>query len=597
MFRSRRIAIALLLFACAKKSSLDTPCKVTSDCQSGLFCVSSVCKSNIGSGAACTSASDCKPQEACADGKCGQLGCDGAHPCNNGCCNAGQCVASNACSGGFKCGSDGACPARCDAANKGNGCNSGCCDANGDCVDGTATNACGSGSSCVNCGSGGTCANQTCVCDDTTCSGADQVCAGSICAECSSNPCGGNTPICDPSTHMCQPCTQTTPPQCSSATPYCDELAGASAGSCSAAPDSSAACAARDPFNPILLTSGACGCNDSSDCPNGLACNGSNTCETTCVPNTSDSCGDPNTYCGTDNSCTAPLIADGITCDADGQCQSQHCDCTAADCSLRACGVVCAGPCAYSNDSGATCDGSLKVQINKQTPQCTDTNACDGKNSVLADCLHAAGQPCDSVPQTLDATCASGHCVYSEVTGTAQKICGIVACRTCEYSVDQGQSCAEIGGNQSTPDCGAGSFCVGGECRLPNGANCHDASGFCQSQHCNCNTPDCTADTWVCTAFDCGGCAYNSNPDDTTSGSCDGPVGKNVECGGDTDETDFCDGTRTACQYVGTCLANCNGGGVAGLHVTNDCSQGTPSADGTFCAVGAPYALICFCQF
>ncbi len=288
----RVVMAAVLLVSCSKKSASLEACKVTSDCQAGLFCVADVCRANVGSGLGCSSPTDCRSSEACVGGKCGQFGCDSSHNCNDSCCDAGQCVASDACAGGLTCGSTGVCPARCDAASGGNGCNSGCCDStSGACGDGTANNACGASGACSSCGAGTTCSSQTCTC--SSCSGST-VCAGGGCAECSATPCAGNTPFCDAaSTHACQPCSDPNAPSnvCSGATPFCNFTAGPNAGACSATPDSSQACALFDVANPVLISAGVCGCAEQTICPNNFLCDAtSSTCFIACDPDTSSEC-------------------------------------------------------------------------------------------------------------------------------------------------------------------------------------------------------------------------------------------------------------------------------------------------------------------
>lgn len=414
-------------------------CKVTSDCAAGLFCSAGVC--NVGP--SCGAASDCAAVQACVSGHCNPSGCDGDHPCNQGCCVNGACAAGDA-------------PAACGKA----------------------------GASCASCGGGGaSCVKQVCSC--TTCSG-DTICAGSGCVNCASAPCNGSTPVCDAATHACQPCASN-PAVCAGSTPFCNDD-----GSCSAHASSNADCARHDPLTPTLLSGGVCGCNGTSVCPNQLTCSGT-ACATTCTPNTQTSCvaGD---YCDASGVQCVPKLAVGVACEVDLACAAGHCGCGDASCS-RVCTAAPCATCNFATPSDLVCPSGAtqSVSIAVQTPSCSAASDCGGSVACTCDghgqCKRHDGEVC-----TADSNCASGHCNENgpNTTGVATGTCGVLC--ACGYTNAQGTTClGPMNDGHVTPDCTGGYVCNGSfVCVGLQGAACSSTQGCESGSNCVCVDANCS---------------------------------------------------------------------------------------------------------
>ncbi len=456
-------------------------------------------------------------------GKCGELGCDSTHACNNGCCDSGQCVTANGCSGDVKCGADGTCPARCDTASNGKGCNSGCCDtSSGVCGDGTANAACGnSGSACVACANGITCESQVCKC---------------------SNFCP-NGLACDPTGVACQTsCTPDTATGCAGSGKFCVDGSSclpllAIGSACAADGDCTSAhcdCSAPD-CSTRVCTAGCpvCTAAEPPGAANPGACDSGNLSPAGATPfncnATSGGCLGGACACNASGTCSN---ANAESCREDDDCASAHCACTDPSCTpaLRVCAAAPCGSCNYIDGTSGSCGTGATdaIAVGTNTVDCTTTSGC-----TTPPCTCSGSGSCGTVDGhscTASSHCASGHCDTLVSTGSGNGICSEVPC-FCGYLDGTETTCqGPITKDESSLDCEGDEACDGAyHCKGLTDAPCANNSQ-CLSDFPDCDCMDSTCSRKTCQPLNCGGVCYYVNPDDDCANACC-PVAAGTSCG------------------------------------------------------------------
>jgi hypothetical protein len=543
-----------------------------------------------GGSCGCVTAGDCQKGQACRGGVCG-VTCDANSACNGGCCNGGQCadgtlgtacaignvlcancagnkrgsacVTSN--NGGNNLGACGCnsqtdcgplqacdpvahtCSSACDLKTP---CNGGCCQ-NGQCVAGTATNACGqNGGLCLDCGvnpNGALCVAVAggghCGCNDL--------------GQCpnSATSCDANAKICDHS------CSRNLPCQfgCCSDPNHGTCQNGVAANACG--PGGLCADCTSAMAGHACRANQQCGCDQAADCPPGQACNPmTHACGTACGLN--QQC---NGGCCNGGSCASGM--DVAACGAAGAC---------VDCSKNRLGHSCLGGMACGCRAAADC-GALQ--------------ACDS-NAMLCTAACGPNQPCNG------GCCENGLCV----DGTANSACGIagMACTPCGGATPtcEGGGCTARCGAVGNGNCSGGNCCQGGQCvagtvqsacgasgacldctGAPSGTQCIQPMGApffcgcttksdCRAAQAGMNIPGQACDTGSNTcATSCGGPGISG----CNGGCCSGAAG---QCRGG--------GQDSACGVSGgfcsDCVLSCNPGpvcnqltGACGCAATEDC--------------------------
>jgi hypothetical protein len=332
-----------------------------------------------GASCGCTTSMDCPAGSACQNGICG-LSCDAMHACQGGCCSNGTCspgdqpgacalgrTMCDSCSGVLAClsgtpastcgcRSAANCPAG-QACNVATGqcatscnvlspCHGGCCSAaaNGTCVGGTQTGACGdSGGTCKDCSSSS--AGSACQSSNASAGGGHCGCNGD--ADC---PADAGPTACDPQTLTCStPCAiGCSTDTCCSADGKCR---AANTSTACATGSSCTDCTGNIAGTACIAVLGSCGCWSSADCPIGRACSSSTLCATAC-----DSRHPCNGGCCMGGTCSA-----GTGMYACGQLGAACIDCTFSiagkACVSGACGCGADSDCSASQ----TCDQGSHV--------------------------------------------------------------------------------------------------------------------------------------------------------------------------------------------------------------------------------------------
>lgn len=312
---------------------------------------------------------------------------------------------------------------------------SGCCTAEGRCLEGTTAASCGvAGNLCERCSDGRACSSGVCEgCNDTTCAGG--CCSGNTCHPSGFKACGMGAAACV----TCNP----------------DR-----ADACSKSGD--CLCGVGPPCEMGQHCSGgACVC-DASSCPGGCCVAGQ--CNTHVFPNcgapesaSCKSCDDRSDRCSTTGACSCG--ESGVACGTGQRCLQGSCVCDSTSCPTGCCK---AGSC----DSGTTltsCGGGGK--------------SCSACNGTMADACTAggcrcgsgsactSGQRCTGVKCVCDATsCPGGCCLGDRCMMPSLSECGSGGglCLSCATGkADHCGTGCECGFGDA---CGSGRHCYGGHC-------------------------------------------------------------------------------------------------------------------------------------
>ncbi|MEZ4265452.1 MAG: lamin tail domain-containing protein, partial [Myxococcota bacterium] len=382
--------------------------------------------------------------------------------------------------------------------------------------------------SCGECGAG-----DTCVADGTCCT---PQCDGKSCGD---DGCGGDCGDCELG-ESCTPTGLCEPAACCSGNDCCEDNGTPG---CSA-PLIEACVCGIDSFCCDTSWDGVCAGIASDDCVD--SCN----CAADC---NGKLCGDDG--CG--GSCG--VCADGLGCDATGQCVSCVPDCGGKDCGDDGCGGVC-GVCTDGNE----CNG---------LDLCVPAGSCDGACGGEA----PEGCFCDDTCFGFGDCCAN-ICEFcpDQAPGNECGVC-VIDCA--------GKECGDDGCGGVCGSCDAGDVCTDAQvCETPDDSCEGDCGTFFGSSACNCDEScftfgDCCADicTFCAAEFPdvepdgCGVCVADCAGKNCGSDGCGGTCG---ECSG----TDTCgvDGTCAAC--VPTCGgAECGADGCGGVCGTCDADEGCVS--------------------
>ncbi len=538
-------------YVCNGSSASCPPsCTFDTDCASTAMCSGGACISKLGTGVACSTGAQCL-SGSCVDNVCCTTTCAGA--CNAcsiaaGATSNGTCVniagdGAPSCAP-FRCsGSSSACPISCTSDTS---CATGKFCSGNTCIDRLSPG--------VACTLGTQCASGFCV--DGVCCGS--ACAGS-CDRCSvaagaavdgtcSSVTGAGAPSCSP--YLCTGASPSCPVSCASdsecvAGSYC------ASGVCTLKKSNGFTCASAVQCTSDFCADGVC-CNSACDLGPCNRCDLSGslgTCRVAplsnpgapaCSPYSCDGISNAcPTACSSDATCAVgfacvagqcqPKLAIGVSCVANGDCQSGYC--VDGIC----CGSACLGAC-------DRCDGTTPGTCTPRAagapgvPSCARSFVCNGtSNNCPTSCTNDA----QCFPGTF---CNAGSCLPAKAIGN---------------------SCTRVRECQS-------SFCVDGVC-------CGNA---CTGQCAQCNAPGSLGTCIAATGKPVGARAACAGDGAACAGVCDGvnvlvcsTPGSSVSCGaaecvddvqtepGSCDGAGQCSGKKTPCApyHCGAtaCLTSC----------------------------------------
>lgn len=499
-----------------------TSCSVDVDCESGYTCnqATHACDRVPGLGDACTGT--------------GQGSCNSGLKCeSNVCCQATGptcCTTSSTCAAGLTCNTTAF------------ACNTTCGNYTADrCADPSATyclnNACVAKKITGSCQSSIECSNGNCV-EGVCC---NDVCDG-VCASCRGTLTGGSDGTCAP----IQAGGQDNAPSA-----LCTASGdGCSGGSCACEGGGIGATRCRravgqDCSSDAECATGICECANEQCSARKCSTQWCNACEFTangssCTAGlgTSTPIDDPPS-CGGTSSCYAGQCKrdNGTSCNVDGDCGSNRCECGDATCSTsgRKCASASCGACEYTID-GSACNGDLAPSVT-----CSDGNACTRTDTCQAGSCVGSNPVVCNTPRGCEQSGGSCNTGDGSCSYTAQPV-GYV-CRSSSGVCDRTESCASGGG-----DCPA-------DAKQPSGTSCSDDGNPCTLDQCNGSSNDCqhpagNAGTQcrvaagVCdVAESCTG-SSTSCPSDVKRGS-----GYTCTSDGNPCTLDQCNGTSVDCQH------------------------------------------------
>lgn len=485
-------------------------------------------------------------------------------------------------------------------------CCAGCIDAQGNCLAGTAVDACGKSiagdkhADCQTCVDGDVCTTDICKegtcahgsspdntsCKDTNnCDGAE-TCQGGVCKEPAGFVCPTDNNVCHaPTCDATMNCGQKllTGNACPDAN-LCNGTETCQNGACTGL-GTPKNC---DDKNPCTLDdcdpkTGACinTPQGGASCDDGNLCNGIGICDAggACVVNPSPSC-DDGEICTTD-SCDPTPVTGGckhanntVVCtDAD--------PCTVGD---KCGGGKCVGGAQAKCDDGNACTAdSCKAGTGCQFAPLTDTPCNDGNDCSTGD--HCEAGACKATGGTICAV-PSNSCKTSKCDGSTGGQCVVVDDDTAKCRTDLCHDFSQCSGGVcpvGTPvSCDDGNPCTTDGCEPATGcthvaddaATCPDADLCTETA---CKRGKCVAIDSQCEAFDDCHIAGTCNP---KSGFCDSPPAPSG--------TD-CDSGNGKCDTKGKCIPNPPGGeGGAGGEGTGGVAAGGDGTAGSLTEGGAP---------